>query len=77
MMKDFSILAILAAVASASATVPSLTPENYAELTNDKTVFLKFFMPKASLQIGVICAANKAYPFLTMSSVSLLRSDCV
>eukprot|EP00549_Striatella_unipunctata_P013429 CAMPEP_0118693694 /NCGR_PEP_ID=MMETSP0800-20121206/12060_1 /TAXON_ID=210618 ORGANISM="Striatella unipunctata, Strain CCMP2910" /NCGR_SAMPLE_ID=MMETSP0800 /ASSEMBLY_ACC=CAM_ASM_000638 /LENGTH=220 /DNA_ID=CAMNT_0006591977 /DNA_START=36 /DNA_END=698 /DNA_ORIENTATION=- len=32
-------------LASASAAVPSLTPDNYDSLTDGKTVFLKFFAP--------------------------------
>jgi protein disulfide-isomerase-like protein len=31
--------------ASASASVPSLTPDNYSSLTDGKTVFIKFFAP--------------------------------
>jgi len=31
--------------ATAAAEVPSLTPDNYDELTAGKTVFLKFFAP--------------------------------
>jgi hypothetical protein len=39
-------LALLALAASASAfDVPSLTPENYDEKTEGKTVFIKFFAP--------------------------------
>jgi len=36
---------LLSVAASASAAVPSLTPENYAEVTAGKTVFIKFFAP--------------------------------
>jgi hypothetical protein len=36
-------LAFLAS--SANAEVPSLTPDNYDEMTAGKTVFLKFFAP--------------------------------
>jgi protein disulfide-isomerase-like protein len=38
-----TILALAAATASAS--VPSLTPDNYDSLTDGKTVFIKFFAP--------------------------------
>ena len=42
----FSAALLLAFAASASAfDVPSVTPENYDELTDGKTVFLKFFAP--------------------------------
>jgi len=42
----FSAAFLLAFAASASAfDVPSLTPENYDEMTDGKTVFLKFFAP--------------------------------
>lgn len=48
----FSIATLLAFVASASAyDVVSLTEENYAELTDGKTVFIKFFAPWVSLQL--------------------------
>jgi hypothetical protein len=44
-----SLAAILAFAASASAyDVVSLTAENYDELTDGKTVFLKFFAPWVS-----------------------------
>ena len=42
----FALSALLAFAATASAyDVVSLTEENYAELTDGKTVFLKFFAP--------------------------------
>jgi hypothetical protein len=42
----FSAAVLLSALATAAAyDVPSLTPENYDELTDGKTVFLKFFAP--------------------------------
>ena len=44
MMKQSLILAAVLA-ASANAAVPSLTPDNYDELTAGKTVFIKFFAP--------------------------------
>lgn len=43
MKLSLSILAL--AAASASAAVPSLTPENYDAMTDGKTVFIKFFAP--------------------------------
>jgi hypothetical protein len=43
-MKSFA-LATAFLAASASAAVPSLTPDNYDELTAGKTVFIKFFAP--------------------------------
>lgn len=41
----FSIGIALALAATVSADVPSLTPDNYAEMTDGKTVFIKFFAP--------------------------------
>jgi len=38
-------VALALAVSARAADVPSLTPENYDELTAGKTVFLKFFAP--------------------------------
>merc|ERR1711903_187187 len=38
-------LTLLALATTANASVPSLTPDNYDELTDGKTVFLKFFAP--------------------------------
>lgn len=43
MKLSFSLLALTAA--SASAAVPSLTPDNYDAMTDGKTVFIKFFAP--------------------------------
>jgi len=43
MKLSLSILAL--AAASASAAVPSLTPDNYDAMTDGKTVFVKFFAP--------------------------------
>jgi len=43
-MNCFSLILLLSA-SSASAAVPSLTPENYESLTGGKTVFIKFFAP--------------------------------
>mmetsp|Transcript_24437 Transcript_24437/g.30069 ORF Transcript_24437/g.30069 Transcript_24437/m.30069 type:complete len:221 (-) Transcript_24437:208-870(-) len=43
MKLSLTLLALTAA--SVSASVPSLTPDNYAELTDGKTVFIKFFAP--------------------------------
>merc|ERR1719382_1972303 len=43
-MNFFSLILLLSA-SSASAAVPSLTPENYESLTGGKTVFIKFFAP--------------------------------
>jgi hypothetical protein len=40
-----SLALAFAFAATAAADVPSLTPENYDELTAGKTVFLKFFAP--------------------------------
>lgn len=42
-MKFLSVFALL--VASANASVTSLTPDNYDALTDGKTVFIKFFAP--------------------------------
>jgi hypothetical protein len=36
---------LLVASANAAFEVPSLTPDNYDEMTSGKTVFLKFFAP--------------------------------
>jgi len=41
----FTMISTLFFAASASAAVPSLTPENYSSLTDGKTVFIKFFAP--------------------------------
>lgn len=38
-------LTLLALATTANASVPSLTPDNYDELTDGKTVFLKFIAP--------------------------------
>jgi hypothetical protein len=38
-------LALAFSASCVSADVPSLTPDNYDELTAGKTVFLKFFAP--------------------------------
>lgn len=47
----FSAAVLLSTLAAASAfDVPSLTPDNYDELTDGKTVFLKFFAPWVSQQ---------------------------
>jgi hypothetical protein len=47
----FSAAVLLSALATAAAyEVPSLTPDNYDELTDGKTVFLKFFAPWVSSQ---------------------------
>ena len=43
MKLSLTILALAAATASASVT--SLTPDNYDALTDGKTVFIKFFAP--------------------------------
>jgi len=40
-----SLTVLALAAASASAAVPSLTPDNYDSLTDGKTVFIKFFAP--------------------------------
>lgn len=40
-----SAVALFAAVTVSAAEVPSLTPDNYDELTDGKTVFIKFFAP--------------------------------
>ncbi|GKY98211.1 hypothetical protein MPSEU_000778800 [Mayamaea pseudoterrestris] len=45
-MMQYSLVALLALCASASAyDVVSLTEDNYAEMTDGKTVFIKFFAP--------------------------------
>lgn len=41
----FSLTSALLLATSAYAAVPSLTPDNYDELTTGKTVFIKFFAP--------------------------------
>jgi len=41
----FALTLLALAAASANASVTSLTPDNYAELTDGKTVFIKFFAP--------------------------------
>jgi hypothetical protein len=46
----FSLALTLAFAASAAAAVPSLTPDNYDELTDGKTVFIKFFAPWVSFK---------------------------
>jgi hypothetical protein len=46
----FSLALTLAFAATAAAAVPSLTPENYDELTDGKTVFIKFFAPWVSCE---------------------------
>ena len=46
-MFRFTTIALLLTLASAF-DVPSLTPENYDELTDGKTVFIKFFAPWVS-----------------------------
>ena len=48
-MFRFTTIALLLAVASAF-DVPSLTPDNYDELTDGKTVFIKFFAPWVSVR---------------------------
>jgi hypothetical protein len=47
----FSLALTLAFAATASASVPSLTPDNYDELTDGKTVFIKFFAPWVSCEL--------------------------
>jgi hypothetical protein len=48
----FSLALTLAFAASAAAAgVPSLTPDNYDELTDGKTVFIKFFAPWVSFKL--------------------------
>lgn len=44
-----SLISALAAV-SGAADVPSLTSNNYKEMTDGKTVFLKFFAPWVSFK---------------------------
>ena len=45
-MKFSAVAAVLAlAATSVNADVPSLTPDNYDEMTDGKTVFIKFFAP--------------------------------
>ncbi len=44
MKLSLSLLALAAATVNAG-DVPSLTPDNYDELTDGKTVFIKFFAP--------------------------------
>ena len=41
----FTLATTLLFAASASAAVPSLTPDNYDAMTSGKTVFIKFFAP--------------------------------
>jgi protein disulfide-isomerase-like protein len=41
----FSATILALAAATASAAVPSLTPDNYDAMTDGKTVFIKFFAP--------------------------------
>jgi hypothetical protein len=45
-MKLSFTLALAFSASCVSADVPSLTPDNYDELTAGKTVFLKFFAPR-------------------------------
>lgn len=44
-MKLPSIAVALALAASVNAEVPSLTPDNFDEMTDGKTVFIKYFAP--------------------------------
>lgn len=49
-MKLSAAVSLLPTLVIAAATdVPRLTADNYAELTDGKSVFLKFFVPKVSL----------------------------
>jgi len=41
----FSLTLLALTAATASAAVPSLTPDNYDAMTDGKTVFIKFFAP--------------------------------
>jgi hypothetical protein len=47
MLRSLLIASVVVATASASAVI-QLTDDNYTELTNDKTVFLKMFAPWVS-----------------------------
>lgn len=44
-MKLVAVVSTLSLASLAQAAVPSLSPDNYAELTAGKTVFIKFFAP--------------------------------
>jgi len=41
----FTATILALAAASVTASVPSLTPDNYDSITDGKTVFIKFFAP--------------------------------
>jgi hypothetical protein len=45
MKLSFALALVFSSASCGSAAVPSLTPDNYDELTAGKTVFLKFFAP--------------------------------
>jgi hypothetical protein len=61
---QLSLVAIAAFLGAASAyEVPSLTPDNYDEITGGKTVFIKFFAPWVSQKnecIAVVVVAALA-----------------
>jgi hypothetical protein len=54
-MKTISVSFACLFVALVSAyDVPRLTPDNYDQMTNGKTVFLKFFAPGVKFFIGKV-----------------------
>lgn len=56
MMFRYTTFALL--LATACADVPSLTPDNYDEMTAGKTVFIKFFAPwvrRTTVMVSIVC----------------------
>ena len=58
-----ALLTLAVASADSTYTVPSLTPNNYEELTDGKTVFIKFFAPWVSESL-LSCAQHTALQLL-------------
>lgn len=62
------------AVATA-ADVPSLTANNYMELTNGKTVFLKFFIPSVSCCVVSTCFGQPPHAAATERQASSFNEE--
>ena len=69
-----SLLSVLTVAAAAAADVPSLTPENFSEMTDGKTVFIKFFAPWVSTTQSTILMLARCFDVLTLSFHALSRS---
>lgn len=66
-----SLLSVL--TVAAAADVPSLTPENFSEMTDGKTVFLKFFAPWVSTMPSTDASYRRCFGGLTSSFHALTR----